>query len=183
MKATLRILPLILSFISVGSLWSQTTKTSHPSTPDPDTDTIQLTLFEVTPDNSWTATTTLSGNRTRQEIEKVPASVQVITSEFLRDLNIGSLEDAASYVAGLTVQPRLESRNDEGRISYRGLTGASNTSRNFFMWYVPSDTYNVERFDFSLGSNSLMFGDAAPGGQATVYTKRPVFRNFGDVFG
>jgi hypothetical protein len=51
------------------------------------------------------------------------------------------------------------------------------------MWYVPSDTYNVERFDFSLGSNSLMFGDSAPGGQVTIYTKRPQFRNFGSAFG
>jgi len=50
------------------------------------------------------------------------------------------------------------------------------------MWYVPSDTYNVERIDFSLGSNSLMFGDSAPGGQATSYTKRPQFRTFAEVF-
>lgn len=147
----------------------------------PSEDVINLSPFTVSSDDSWVATTTLSANRTKQEIAKVPASIDVITSEFIRDLNLGTVEDAASYVAGLAVQPRLESRNDDGRVSFRGLTGAATTSRNFFMWYVPSDTYNVDRFDFSLGSNSLMFGDSAPGGQVTVYTKRPQFRRFGSA--
>jgi hypothetical protein len=50
------------------------------------------------------------------------------------------------------------------------------------MWYVPADTYNVERFDFSKGSNSLMFGDSTPGGQATIYTKRPKRNRLDEVF-
>jgi outer membrane receptor protein involved in Fe transport len=179
-------LPLLRRSICAACLFSAAalrSQTATPAKPAVETDEIvELSPFTVEPDNSWTATTTLSGNRTKQEIAKLPASIEAITSEFIRDLNLGTLEDAAAFVPGLTVQPRLESRNDDGRISYRGLTGASNTSRNFFLWYVPSDTYNVERIDFSRGSNSLMFGDAAPGGQATVYTKRPQFRTAGTAF-
>jgi len=79
----------------------------------------------------------------------------------MRDLNLGTLETLRllSPPDG-SAPPRVA--NDDGRLSFRGLTAASNTSRNFFMWYVPSDTYNVERLDFSLGSNSLMFGDPRP---------------------
>ena len=174
----------IFGFILVSTVSAQ-----NPAAPAPnskvDDDIVNLSPFVVgsDSDNSWVANTTLAANRTNQEIAKVPATINAITSEFIRDLNLGTLEDAASFVAGLTVQPRLESRNDDGRLSFRGLTAASNTSRNFFMWYVPSDTYNVERLDFSLGSNSLMFGDAAPGGQATAYTKRPQFRTFAEAFG
>ncbi len=151
----------------------------------PADDVVNLSPFTVSSDddNSWVATTTLAANRTNQDITKVPATISAITSEFMRDLSLGTLEDAANFVSGLTVQPRLESRNDDGRLSFRGLTAASNTSRNFFLWYVPSDTYNVDRIDFSLGANSLMFGDSAPGGQATTYTKRPQFRTFADVYG
>jgi hypothetical protein len=158
---------------------------SAPTTSSDDSDIVNLSPFMVSSDgdNSWVATTTLAANRTNQDITKVPATISALTSEFMRDLNLGTLEDAASYVSGLTVQPRLESRNDDGRLSFRGLTAAPNTSRNFFLWYVPSDTYNVDRIDFSLGSNSLMFGDSAPGGQATTYTKRPQFRTFAEVFG
>lgn len=157
-------------------------QTSAPVKPTAPEEIVQMSPFTVEPENSWTATTTLSANRTNQEIAKVPATINALTSDFLRDLNLGTLEDAGSFVAGVALQPRLESRNDDGRLSFRGLTAAGNTSRNFFLWYVPSDTYNVERIDFSLGSNSLMFGDSAPGGQATTYTKRPQFRTFGNLF-
>jgi len=183
---------LLLAFAAVGAtaLVAQTAapaasaSTASTSTSS-NSDVVNLSAFVVDAgsDNSWVATTTLAANRTNQEIAKVPATINALTSEFLRDLNLGTLEDAGAFVSGVTVQPRLESRNDDGRLSFRGLTAAGNTSRNFFLWYVPSDTYNVDRIDFSLGSNSLMFGDSAPGGQATTYTKRPRFANFAEVYG
>ena len=46
---------------------------------------------------------------------------------------------------------------------------------------MPSDTYNVERFDFGKGSNSLIFGAVETGGQGAAFTKRPQARNFGEV--
>jgi hypothetical protein len=143
---------------------------------------IALSPFTVsdTDDKSWLATTTLIGSRTNQELAKLPVTVDVITAEFMRDLGAFNMEDAAQYVSGVNVTPRLESRNDD-RITYRGLAG-SGSSRNFFTWYVPSDAYNVERFDFNKGSNSLMFGDSQPGGQATIYTKRARSRNMEEVF-
>ncbi len=150
--------------------------------PPPADEVVALSPFTVaeTDDKSWQATTTLIGSRTNQELAKLPVTVDVITAEFMRDLGAFSMEDAAQYVAGVNVTPRLESRNDD-RITYRGLSG-SGSSRNFFTWYVPSDTYNVERFDFNKGSNSLMFGDSQPGGQATIYTKRARSRNMEELF-
>lgn len=143
---------------------------------------IALSPFTVsdTDDKSWLATTTLIGSRTNQELAKLPVTVDVITAEFMRDLGAFNMEDAAQFVSGVNVTPRLESRNDD-RITYRGL-GGSGSSRNFFTWYVPSDAYNVERFDFNKGSNSLMFGDSQPGGQATIYTKRARSRNMAELF-
>ena len=110
---------------------------------------ISLSPFTVadTDDKSWQATTTLIGSRTNQELAKLPVTVDVITAEFMRDLGAFSMEDAAQYVSGVNVTPRLESRNDE-RITYRGLAGGGR-SRNFFTWYVPADSYNVELFDFN----------------------------------
>lgn len=145
-------------------------------------DIVSLSPFTVTDtdDKSWLATTTLIGSRTNQELSKLPVTVDVITAEFMRDLGAFNMEDAAQYVAGVNVTPRLESRNDD-RITYRGLSGGG-SSRNFFTWYVPSDAYNVERFDFNKGSNSLMFGDSNPGGQATIYTKRARARSQDELF-
>ncbi len=155
---------------------------AQPSTPPSTDEVVSLSPFTVsdTDDKSWLATTTLIGSRTNQELAKLPVTVDVITAEFMRDIGAFSMEDAAQYVAGVTVTPRLESRNDD-RIGYRNLSG-SGSSRNFFTWYVPSDSYNVERFDFNKGSNSLMFGDSQPGGQATIYTKRARPRNMEELF-
>ncbi len=153
-----------------------------PSSPTPPEDVVSLSPFTVseTDDKSWLATTTLIGSRTNQELAKLPVTVDVITAEFMRDLGVFNMEDAARFVAGVDVTPRLESRNDD-RINYRGLS-TGGMSRNFFTWYVPSDAYNVERYDFNKGSNSLMFGDSSPGGQATIYTKRARARNMTEFF-
>ena len=154
---------------------------STPATPSTE-EVVALSPFTVADvdDKSWLATTTLIGSRTNQELAKLPVTVDVITAEFMRDLGAFNMEDAARFVSGVDVTPRLESRNDD-RITYRGLSG-SGSSRNFFTWYVPSDAYNVERFDFNKGSNSLMFGDSNPGGQATIYTKRARSRNMEELF-
>ncbi|WP_414660178.1 TonB-dependent receptor plug domain-containing protein [Horticoccus sp. 23ND18S-11] len=153
-----------------------------PTPPAAADEVIALSPFTVSDadDKSWQATTTLIGSRTNQELIKVPVNVDVITSEFMHDLALFSMEDAAAFVAGVDVSPRLETRNDD-RINYRGLS-TGGMSRNFFTWYVPSDSYNVERYDFAKGSNSLMFGDSSPGGQATIYTKRARSRNATEFF-
>ncbi|HUR60635.1 MAG TPA: TonB-dependent receptor plug domain-containing protein [Opitutaceae bacterium] len=155
--------------------------TAATGTPPPD-EVVSLSPFTVsdTDDKSWQATTTLIGSRTNQELAKLPVSVDVITAEFMRDLGAFSMDDAARFVAGVDVTPRLESRNDD-RITYRGIS-TGGMSRNFFQWFVPSDSYNVERYDFNKGSNSLMFGDSSPGGQATIYTKRARARNTTELF-
>ena len=144
---------------------------------------IVLSPFEIKEgaENEWDAKSTLLGNRTNQELVKVPVSVDVLTKSFMDDIGAFSMEDAAAFSAGLTVAPRLESRNDNGRITFRGLSGSNNTSRNFFQWSVPSDTYNVERFDVGKGSNSQMFGDSTPGGQIMTTTKRARLTNFNEA--
>ncbi len=112
--------------------------------------------------------------------------MDAITSDFMNDLGVTSLVEAADWIAGLDVNNTLESNFDTNLTSFRGLaTGGrenAQSSRNFFLWYPPSDTYNIERIDFNKGSNSLMFGDASPGGVATTYTKRAhMGENFGSL--
>src|SRR6476661_7502464 len=152
--STLRVFIASLTIIAVATRSSG----AQPPTPRPTEDVVSLSPFTVSEadDKSWQATTTLIGSRTNQELSKLPVTVDVITAEFMRDVGAFNMEEAAQYVSGVNVTPRLESRNDD-RITYRGLSG-SGSSRNFFTWYVPSDAYNVERFDFNKGSNSMMFG-------------------------
>ncbi len=177
----MRLFRLFVSCAGVAAVLVSSRGAQSPTPPSTE-EVISLSPFTVTDtdDKSWLATTTLIGSRTNQELAKLPVTVDVITAEFMRDIGAFNLEDAARFVSGVDVTPRLESRNDD-RITYRGLSG-SGSSRNFFTWYVPSDAYNVERFDFNKGSNSLMFGDSQPGGQATIYTKRARARSLEELF-
>ncbi len=151
---------------------------------------VELSPFVTKAEKGWVGGSSLIGNRTNREIADLPLSIDAITSDFMQDLGAYSLEDAAQFVSNMTTVDLVEGRSrDEGRVAYRGLESSSATSggstaqsaRNFFVWYSPTDTYNIERIDFNKGSNSVMFGDASPGGQAATYTKRAQFRSFGQV--
>ena len=142
--------------------------------------TITLSPFIISTEREtgWSANDTLSATRTKQALKDVPVSIDAITADFMEDLGLFSADEVANYVANAWAPPTMENDNQSGAIAFRGLSGSTAT-RNYFRWYIPSDTYNVERIDFGKGSNSLIFGDVEPGGQASVFTKRPLMKNFG----
>ncbi len=181
-SSSLRLVALVL--LATIGLRAQTPPATRTAADDT---TVQLSPFVVATerDTGWIASSTLVGSRTNEELANIPLSVDAITSEFMRDLNATTLEDAAMFVANLDVTNSLERRTDDQMVSYRGMQiggrEAGQSSRNFFLWYSPTDNYTIDRIDFNKGSNSLMFGDASPGGQATTYTKRPRFGNFGSL--
>src|SRR5882724_10837776 len=177
----------LLFALETHALAKSAPTTAVSPTPDKKDEDVELSPFVIKPDEGWVANTSLVGNRTNKEIMDLPITVDALTRDFLNDTRSMTLEDAAKFVAGMTVVNILDGRpNDEDRLTYRGLAnsvgGATSTqsSRNFFVWYAPTDNYNVERIDFNKGSNSLMFGAASPGGLAAVYTKRAEFRNFNE---
>jgi len=60
-------------------------------------------VFELSPfsvdtsgDEGWRASSTLTGSRTNQELKNVPLSVDALTSEFMEDMGIYTLEDAGN---------------------------------------------------------------------------------------
>ncbi len=160
--------------------WSQATDQANDQE-----EVISLSPFVIEADDEgWVAGSTLVGNRTKTSLSELPLSVDAVTADFMDDLAINDLAEAAEWIPGLDRTDLLNQDNDENQVSFRGLQtgGRENpqSSRNFFLWYPRTDSYNIERIDFNKGSNSLMFGDASPGGVATTYTKRAYTdRNFG----
>jgi hypothetical protein len=53
----------------------------------------------------------------------------------------------------------------------RGL-GASNRAHDFFDTFIAIDSYNTERFTFSSGPNSILFGNSSPAGTIDTTFKR-----------
>lgn len=165
----------------IATLSAQTAATPPTLQRPADEEIVQLSPFVVEAKAGWSANETLSATRTKQNLKDVPVNIDAITADFMEDLNIGRADEVIGYVAGVYVAPLLENDNQQDNLAFRGLAQRGNLSRNYFRWYAPSDTYNVERIDFGKGSNSLIFGEGEPGGQGTVFTKRAQFRNFGKL--
>jgi len=146
-------------------------------------DAVELSPFIISTEREtgWSATDTLSATRTKQALKDVPVNIDAITSDFIEDLGLDTADEVTRFVANVYAAPTMENDNQTDNFSFRGLSQRFNVSRNYFRWYVPSDTYNVERIDFGKGSNSLIFGDVEPGGQGSVFTKRALMKNFGSV--
>ncbi len=179
MKKHLRNSLVLLGCLAGWPLAAQTAPAASKTTAAKD-ETILLNPFEVSTakDTGYVAGSSLAGGRAETPLALTPASISVMTREFLDDLNIIGLEDAVKWT--VSVMPGNENQNQTPfgsfGFNFRNTGSAQNyPTRNYFLFYANSDTYNTERFEFARGPNSLLFGDAALGGVSTNFTKQARF--------
>ncbi len=146
-----------------------------PTDPQVSGETIELSPFVVDTkkDVGFVATTSLAGGRLAGELKDTPAAYSVLTREFIDALGLTELSEASRWAPNTTLV------NDDGRqemfgnttaFAFRGVSGS--TQRNFFPFAVNYDSYNLDRFDYARGPNSILFGQGSFGGSANVVTKR-----------
>lgn len=141
-----------------------------------DTDpTFDLAPFEVNTgaDKGYTASASLMGGRLATDLRDTAATVSVFTEEFLADIAVTNFLEAAKWAPNSVPQEEIDSGNlyNDYTVSFRSL-GRGFQSRNYFRWYLNSDTFSTERIEFARGPNSLVFGDAGVGGVANVSSKQ-----------
>ncbi len=193
-------LPLALAAILLAAApsWAQQTTASAATPPKKDDEVVELSPFEVTAGdaNTYTAATTLAGNRLSTEVRDIGNAVTVITAQFMKDIGATSNETLLQYTAGtevgsirgnfaglgdgtnLSEADRFTRPNQNTRV--RGLAAADNT-RDYFLSEIPWDAYNVDRVDLQRGPNSILFGLGSPAGLLNVGTKQAGFKNAYEV--
>lgn len=148
---------------------------SAQDTTGTDGNVFELSPFVVdsTGDRGYTASSSLAGGRLSTSLQDTAAAVTVLTEEFLADIGATTFLEAARWAPNAIPQSELNGGNlyNDYSVSFRGL-GAGFQSRNYFRWYINSDTYNTARIDFARGPNSLVFGDAGVGGIGNVSSKQ-----------
>ncbi|HVZ66588.1 MAG TPA: TonB-dependent receptor plug domain-containing protein [Lacunisphaera sp.] len=171
------------------------TAPADPALTPPKDEIITLTPFEVTASNqeSYTAATTLAGNRLNTELRDVGSAVTVITKEFLKDVGATNNNSLLQYTTGTEVggvygnfagtgdaaalsEPDRPSQNTR----VRGLAVADNT-RDFFRSQIPWDSYNIDRIDLQRGPNAILFGEGSPAGIINAGTKGALFKDSGEI--
>lgn len=187
LRATLRYARLASAgLLSLLPAWLVAQSTGAADSADQaDDGVVTLSAFVVNTDGDtdYLAANTTAGTRLNTSLLDTPASISELTPEFLNDINAETMLQAVEYSLGFAEEV---GDNDNAQkefaaaISARGLPRAAiarSASRNYFIWYLNSDSYNTERLSLSRGPNSILFGLGEPGGMINQTTKRPHFRD------
>ena len=168
-------LPLATALTAAPTAAPAPAPAAPPST-DPTDDTVVLSPFEVSSekDTGFAATSSLAGGRLAADLRDTPVAYSVVTREFIDALGLTDLASVAEWTTSTTLNV------DNGIQSFFGSpfnyttrgAGNSRPQRNFFPQFNNGDAYNLERYDFGRGPNSILFGNGTLGGVSSSTTKR-----------
>lgn len=159
-----------------GCLFGQVAAPAPASAAAVEDESVELSPFVVSSarDTGYTAANTLAGSRLNSQIADTPAAISVFTKDFLDDIGAINVNDSMEYAlnGGNDLVEATGNNVVGNNFNYRirGFTGSA--ARNFFPWGLSSDSFNIERLDFSRGPNSILFGVGSPGGIVNTSTKQ-----------
>lgn len=171
--------PLGFSQAATTPAASTTTAAAAPAA----SDTIVLTPFEVSTDKDrgYFGGSTLAGGRADTPLKITPASISVMTKEFLQDFDLTDMNQALQWTVGADAPQGGEAGafgSNRFQTSFRGVDGNGNFPvRDGSISYYVADSYNTERLDFSRGPNAALFGDGGPGGLQGSTSKQARLNN------
>jgi len=162
-------------------------------------DIVKLSPFEVSAtseSNSYSAATTLAGNRLNTELRDIGNAVSVVTSQFMKDIGATDNQTLLQYTTntevgsvygnfvgagdGSLLDESTHFTNPNNNTRVRGLTSADNT-RDYFLTDIPWEGYNIDGVDLQRGPNSILFGQGSPAGIINTRTKVAAFKDSNEV--
>lgn len=128
-----------------------------------------LDEFVVTTDKDagYYSANTLAGTRTNELIKNIPMTISTINQEAIEDFGMTGLSDLGNFVPSIEAEG---SGYENKEIRFRGFL-SRNQLFEFMPRYSPLDFYMVERSDVVRGANSLIYGQADPGGKVNIISK------------
>ena len=122
-------------------------------------------------DRGYYSANSLAGTRTNQMIKNTPMTISVVNKDLIEDLNLYGIDD----IAGLIASAEAEEDGFTNRaVRFRGFR--SNFQLFEFMpRQISQNGYNIDRADVVRGANSLIYGQAAPGGKINFLAKKARF--------
>jgi iron complex outermembrane recepter protein len=139
---------------------------------------IVLPTFTVSSElgNPYRATDSLSAARIRGALIDTPATVNVITADFLKDISAASLFDATQYLSGIGNGRLAGGSGILDRQTIRGFENDGRTIDNFSSGFQANlDPLLYERVEVVKGPNAILAPTGTPGGSINVITKAPKF--------
>ena len=184
---------------TLGILSAQT----NPPVPKPD-EPVQLSTFRVdtSKDRGYLATNAVSGTRLNTAIKDLPMPIEVITSEFIRDVGATDLKSALAFSAGIYGSDSFTSESGgpglfdfspsrptnkplsqlPTAVNIRGFyTGTqlrlgfrNGTQFDATVLGAPVDAVDIDRAEVVRGPAALLYGVSTLGGVVNVLPKLPL---------
>jgi iron complex outermembrane recepter protein len=152
-------------------------------------ETIQLDRIEVKgvanyPDtHGYLATTAESTSKVAIPIKDLPASIQIVPQEVLRDRGVTRTDQLLENVSGILAESNYGG-NGATFFNIRGFSennGLRDGFRNFG-YFAFRDVQNIERVEVFKGPAGALYGGVgAVGGYVNTVSKRPGQENFGEI--
>lgn len=146
-----------------------------------DEEVLLLSPFEVATSQvgRYVTEESASGGRIRANVMDTPATVAVLTRDFIEDVGALRVLDAAKYIAGIS---EATIPNGLDRVNIRGFQ-SDGRRVDGFSWTDQAnyDTAGIERMEVIKGPDSLLQPTGVPGGTINLVTKRPQFTSEGSV--
>jgi iron complex outermembrane receptor protein len=142
--------------------------------PKPAEETIQLDPFVVNQQTTkgYAATSSLSATRVNTPVREIPATINIVTKEFMADFGRTTVEQAIQQVGGVANRGRNEGHYQE-YFMIRGFNSTLNL-KNGVPYNIFTDASNVEQVEVVKGPQTVLYGLADPGGLVNIITKKPL---------
>jgi outer membrane receptor protein involved in Fe transport len=155
----------LLALFSAGQVFAQDAEDEEEKE-----EVFELNPFVVstTDDRGYFSANSTSITRTNEAVKNTPISLTVINEQLLEDLGAVNDEDLEGATSVVSRDPDGFSFNQIRIRGFRSLT------QRYDLFYrdIERDFYNVARTDIIKGANSLMYGQADPGGQVNAVPKK-----------
>ena len=146
------------------------------SSPSPDKEIIILSPFSVlaAPDDGYRMDSATVASRSNKKLIDIPQTVNVLTSEFLKDTFSFNQDDAIKYVSNASVRNTSVASLDPGMYILRGFE-----NRNAYVEGVLGPAYRrdlvgYDRMEVIKGVPSAVLGRADASGAMNFVLKKPV---------
>lgn len=136
---------------------------------------IVLSPFEVSMgvDDGYKVTNAVSGTRFNTSLMELPKAVDVISSDFMKDIGAVDMVGALQYVPGVTAD--VNPGGDDiygGTFQVRGFSSGT-SYRNGFPSSFVVDPILLDRVEIIKGPSSVFSGPIEPGGTRNYITRKP----------
>ena len=122
-------------------------------------------------DKGYYSANTLAGTRTNELTKNIPMTISTVNEAMIEDFAMKTLADLGNFVPSIEAEENVYNNQE---IRFRGFLSRSQLYE-FMPRYSPLDYYNVGRADVIRGANSLIYGQADPGGKVNIISKTAEF--------